>query len=127
MTFPVTLSFASTYPIYVDYATAGGNALAGTNYTAESGTLTFAPGETLQDVVVPILPGTSSGGYVNFYLEMTNPSYAVGAGDAQGTIYLGPYVESITSSLSPRRSRSRADPSQSTATTSSAPLKRRRG
>ena len=42
-TFTVTLSSASTDTITVDYATQDGTAKAGTDYTAESGTVTFAP------------------------------------------------------------------------------------
>jgi hypothetical protein len=46
-TFTVTLSSASTDTITVHYATQDGTAKAGTDYTAETGTLTFAPGQTL--------------------------------------------------------------------------------
>ncbi|MGE0363392.1 MAG: Calx-beta domain-containing protein, partial [Vicinamibacterales bacterium] len=41
-TFTVSLSAASTDPVTVDYATANGTATAGSDYTAASGTLTFA-------------------------------------------------------------------------------------
>jgi hypothetical protein len=96
MTFPVTLSASSSNPIYLDYATQDHSASAGTNYDAASGVLTFSPGETTQDINVTILSGASSGGVINFYLNLTNPSYAVGSPTATGTIYLGPYVESVT-------------------------------
>jgi alpha-glucosidase len=42
----VTLNGASIAPVTVTYATADGTALAGEDYVALSGTLTFAPGET---------------------------------------------------------------------------------
>ena len=46
MTFTVSLSFADENATYtVDYATADGTARAGSDYTATSGMLTFAPGE----------------------------------------------------------------------------------
>src|SRR5213076_1682392 len=38
----------------VQYATANGSATAGSDYTATSGTLTFAPGVVSQDILVPI-------------------------------------------------------------------------
>ena len=47
--FRVTLESASSGTVTVNYATADGTATAGEDYTATSGTLTFAPGETEQD------------------------------------------------------------------------------
>ena len=56
MTFTVSLSFADENATYtVDYATAAGAARAGSDYTATSGTLTFAPGEHLKEVAAPVL------------------------------------------------------------------------
>ena len=39
----VTLSAASTGPVTVQYTTSDGTAVAGTDYTAQTGTVTFAP------------------------------------------------------------------------------------
>ena len=50
----VTLSAASSQTVTVKYATANGTAVAGSDYTATSGTLTFNPGETSQTINVPI-------------------------------------------------------------------------
>src|SRR5256885_12670808 len=44
--FPVALSNASYQTITVHYASANGTATAPSDYTAVSGTLTFAPGQT---------------------------------------------------------------------------------
>jgi len=52
--FTVSLDFASANSITVDYATADGTAAAGSDYTATSGTLTFAPGETSKTIPVPV-------------------------------------------------------------------------
>ncbi len=53
--FPVTLSTASLSEVTVSYSTADGSALAGSDYVAVSGTLVFAPGETLKFVEVPVI------------------------------------------------------------------------
>ena len=50
--FQVTLTPAATAPATVGYRTAGGTAVAGTDYEAASGTLTFAPGTTRQTIEV---------------------------------------------------------------------------
>ena len=53
--FAVTLSAASQDTITVDYTTQDGTAQAGTDYQAESGTLTFAPGQTTATIGVPVI------------------------------------------------------------------------
>ena len=56
--FTVTLTPASTGTVTVNYATANGTALAGSDYTAASGTLTFAPGQTSKTVTVNVTGDT---------------------------------------------------------------------
>jgi uncharacterized delta-60 repeat protein len=56
-----------------NYATADGTAHAGMNYTAVSGTLTFAVGEVLKTVIVPILDDPSVTGDLNFTLNLSSP------------------------------------------------------
>jgi cyanophycinase-like exopeptidase len=60
-TIDVTLSQTYTQSVSVAYATANGSAVAGTDYTATSGTVTFAPGQTIQSFSVPILDDGLSG------------------------------------------------------------------
>lgn len=52
LTFTVSLSSTYDLPVTVNYATADGSAEAGTDYTAASGTLIFAPGQTAQTITV---------------------------------------------------------------------------
>ena len=55
-TLTMTLSVASSETVTMSYATSDGTATSGADYTATSGTLTFAPGEPLtQTFSVPIL------------------------------------------------------------------------
>jgi Ca2+-binding RTX toxin-like protein len=58
LSFTVSLSKASPLRVTVSYATADGTATAGSDYTATSGQLTFAPGETSKTVGIPILGDT---------------------------------------------------------------------
>ncbi len=54
MRFTVTLAPASEREVKVNWATANGTAIAGVDYTAGSGVLTFAPGETSKTIDVAI-------------------------------------------------------------------------
>ena len=53
-TFTVQLSAAATSQVTVNFATADGTAVAGSDYTATSGTLIFNPGETSKTVAVTV-------------------------------------------------------------------------
>jgi autotransporter-associated beta strand protein len=57
--FTVRLSRASTTPFNVQWATADGSAVAGSDFVAASGTLTFAPGETERTVDVAVRGDTA--------------------------------------------------------------------
>ena len=88
--FQVSLSRAFTnaeHRVTVDYATADGTAVAGADYTATSGTLTFAAGETSKTVNVPILDDSHDEGEETFTLRLSNAAGArIGDGEATGTI-----------------------------------------
>ena len=71
--FAVTLSRAASGPVSVDYATADGTATAGADYTATSGTLTFAVGETEKTVSVALLDDAIDEGKETFTLTLSNP------------------------------------------------------
>jgi hypothetical protein len=59
--FSVTLSAASTQTVTVNYATRNNSATAPADYTATSGTLTFAPGERSKTFTVPGSGGLCGG------------------------------------------------------------------
>ncbi|MGC1469092.1 MAG: Calx-beta domain-containing protein [Sphingorhabdus sp.] len=58
LVFTVSLDSASGVPVTLDFATADGTAIAGADYSAASGSLTFAPGETVKTITVPLLDDT---------------------------------------------------------------------
>jgi large repetitive protein len=53
-TFPVSLTNPSSSTVSVHWATSNGTATAGSDYTADSGTLTFAPGDTSATITVDV-------------------------------------------------------------------------
>ena len=87
MSFTVTLGKATPLRVSVAYATADGTATAGSDYTAASGTLVFAPGQTSKTVDVPILGDTAYEPDESFTLTLSNPVNAtLGAATATGAI-----------------------------------------
>ena len=57
----------------VSYSTGGGNATAGTNYQAASGTIVFQPSETVKTFTVPILDDGVYGRQKVFYVSLSGP------------------------------------------------------
>ena len=87
LAFTVSLSAASTTPVTVAYATANGTATAGSDYTAATGTLTFAAGQTSQVVHVKVTGDTTYEANETLTLALSNASGAtVAHGTATGTI-----------------------------------------
>jgi subtilisin-like proprotein convertase family protein len=85
--FNVTLSEPAAGPVTVAFTTADGTATAGADYTATSGTLTFAPGDTVETVTVPILPDTLDENDETFNVNLSAPSGAtISDGTGVGTI-----------------------------------------
>jgi Ca2+-binding RTX toxin-like protein len=77
MSFTVTLGKATPLRVSVTYATADGTATAGPDYTATSGTLAFAPGETSKTVAVPIVGDIAGEPDETFTLTLSQPVNAV--------------------------------------------------
>lgn len=72
-TFNVTLSAPSASAVSVNYSTADGTALAGSDYSAESGAITFAAGQTSRQIVVPVLGDTKPEANETFVVKLANP------------------------------------------------------
>ena len=83
LSFHVVLSKTSASAVTVDYTTRDGTATAGADYVAASGTLTFAPGETVKTVEVRVLPDSHDEGSETLSLVLSNASGAA-IGDAEG-------------------------------------------
>ncbi|MBD1211906.1 MAG: SBBP repeat-containing protein, partial [Dolichospermum circinale Clear-D4] len=76
VSYTVTLSNASTQAITVQYATANGTAIAGSDYTSASGTLTFNPGIITQVINIPILNDSLNEANETFTLNLTSATNA---------------------------------------------------
>ncbi len=107
--------------VTVDYSTVDGTATAAEDYSSRTGTLSFAPGQSLQTISVPILGDVQFEGDETFQVELSNPQNAILL-DGQGTVTIqeddlpppritssledvaligDPYTYQITSSSSP--------------------------
>lgn len=80
--FTVTLSAPSDQPVTVGYSTANGSALAGNDYTAASGSLTFTPGETLRTITVAVTGDTR---------DEYDEYFSVNLNAASGAMLVGSY------------------------------------
>lgn len=85
--FTISLSAASSQSITVDWATSDDTALAGTDYTTGSGTVTFAAGETSKTISVTSLTDTTDENDETFTVTLSNPTNAsITTSTATGTI-----------------------------------------
>ena len=109
--FTVRLAPAATERVTVQYMTAdmpaavrapAGRASAGDDYEATSGTLVFAPGETVKTIEVTVLEDTEEDSGEVFRLVLANPSGAVlGDAEATGTIWNDELLTATFGSLPP--------------------------
>jgi hypothetical protein len=90
----VTLDKASSKPVSVDYRTINGSAVAGSDYDAVSGTLTFAKGQTSKTISVPIrgdrIAEGDSFGYESEYftVSLSNPTGGAQLGTSTAVVYI---------------------------------------
>ena len=105
--FTVTLDEAASGTVTVDYATADGSAEAGDDYTAASGTLSFAAGETSKAISVAIDDDIDNESDETFTVTLSNASGAdLGTKTATGTIRNRP-VAPLTAQLRQHAGRTR--------------------
>lgn len=83
--FEVRLSAAAGSAVTVNYASSDGSARAGRDYEAVAGTLSFAPGETLRTVSVPLLGDRLLEGDETFTVTLSGLSAGAVAGTLQAT------------------------------------------
>jgi hypothetical protein len=86
--FVVRLSAPSAASVSVSYSNSNGTAANGSDYIAVSGTLTFAPGEMVKTVRVPIIDDTAVEGKESFFFFLSNPTggAVIGKTEALATI-----------------------------------------
>ena len=72
--FLVTLNPAASGTVTVDYATTDGTAVSPADFTATSGTLTFAPGERLKTAWVPVVDDDEEDSGETFGLVLSSPT-----------------------------------------------------
>jgi hypothetical protein len=92
---------ASSGAASVSYATSNGTAAAGQNFTAQSGTLSWADGDaTVKNIVVPV-SSTTIGKAVNFEVTLSKPSGTSVGSPASTTVTITPAsASSISVSIS---------------------------
>jgi hypothetical protein len=76
-TITVTLSAPAPISVTVDYATSNGTAIAGSDYIAASGTLTFAPGDTIGTFTVSIINDAGQENSETLSLDLSNSTNAI--------------------------------------------------
>ena len=77
MTFTVSLSTVSGRSVSIDYASADVSATAGEDYSSVAGAVTFAPGDTTEQVTVQVSGDVLDEFDETFTIELSNPAGAV--------------------------------------------------
>ena len=99
LSYTVSLSNPSTRTITVQYATADGSALASSDYTTSTDTLTFNPNETTKTFTVPIVNNSVNEPDETFTLTLSNPTNATLGTNATTTTITDTLQSSVTTTL----------------------------
>jgi Ca2+-binding RTX toxin-like protein len=97
----VSLSNASAQAISVNYATSNVTAIAGADYTATTGTLTFAAGQTSLTIAVPILNDDLNEANETFEVTLSAPTNATIADNKAIVTISDTFFTNVTSTLAP--------------------------
>ncbi|BAQ61989.1 alkaline phosphatase [Geminocystis sp. NIES-3708] len=100
VTYTVILSQASSQTVTVQYATTNGTAIAGSDYTATSGTLTFSPGQISKTIILPILNDFVNEFDENFNLTLSNSTNANLSNSGVTTTIADTLFTAVTTTLS---------------------------
>ncbi len=96
----VALTGLTEKTVHVDYAIADGTATAPDDYTPTTGTLSFAPGQTVQSVQVPIVGDDLVEGAETFALNLSGADQAtIGQGQATVTVQDNDQAAPVTISI----------------------------
>lgn len=118
--FTVDMDQASKTPVTVNFQTADGSgagaAIAGLNYVATSGTLTFAPGETHKTVEVTVIDDTTYNPDRNMLLKLSGqtPTSVASIGTAQAVGTILDDETTVFASVLPQQSVTEGDPGTTT-------------
>ena len=86
-TLGVSLSGPTAQTVTVAYSTADATATAGSDYTADAGTVTFAPGDTSETITIPITDDDTDEPNEKFTVTVTDSTFvAIADGTATATI-----------------------------------------
>ncbi len=97
--FTVTLSAEAAETTTVNYATSNGSASAPVDYTAVSGTLSFAAGETSKTITVPVIGETDVEEDESFSVLLSSPVNAIILdGEGTGTILTDEFAPPVINS-----------------------------
>ena len=81
----MTLSAAAQAPVGIGYATADGSAGAGSDYAAQSGTLTIPVGQTKGTITIKVNGDVFPEGNEDFHVDLTSATLAQFGSDRRGT------------------------------------------
>jgi GH18 family chitinase len=82
-TFTVSLSEVTTVAVSASYSTRDGSAVAGSDYSGASGSVSFAPGELTQTLTINVTGDTLDEATENFFVDLAGLAGAI-AGDLTG-------------------------------------------